>query len=68
MHLRQKGRLRPELCPKFFVNFRPETDPKSPARLTTLLYAVFFNAERQAGKLWIPVLDFWLTDWNQIIL
>ena len=34
-HLRQKVRLRPET----FVNLRPEPkpDPKSPARLTTLL-------------------------------
>ena len=32
VHLRQKVRLRPEI----FVNFRPEPNPKSPARLTTL--------------------------------
>ena len=32
MHLRQKVLLRPEI----FVNFRPEPEPKSPARFTTL--------------------------------
>ena len=32
VHSRQKARLRP----KIFVNFRPEPDPKSPARLTTM--------------------------------
>ena len=36
VHLRQKVRLRPEYKPEIFVNFRPEPDPKSPARLTTL--------------------------------
>ena len=36
VHLRQKVRLRPELNPKF-LSFRPETDPESPARLTTLI-------------------------------
>ena len=36
VHLRQKVRLKPELNPKF-LSFRPETDPKSPARLTTLI-------------------------------
>ena len=33
VHERQKARLRPEI----FVNSRPEPDPKSPARLTTLV-------------------------------
>ena len=33
VHLKQKARLTPEI----FVNFRPEPDPKSPARLTTLV-------------------------------
>ena len=37
-HLRPKARLRPDLSPKISVNFRPEPDPKSPARLTTLMY------------------------------
>ena len=32
VHLRQKVLFRPEI----FVNFRPESEPKSPARLTTL--------------------------------
>ena len=43
VHLRQKVRLRPELSPKFLSTLgpnptrtRPEPDPKSPARLTTL--------------------------------
>ena len=36
VHLRQKAHLRPELSQKFVVNFRPEPDPKTPARLTTL--------------------------------
>ena len=36
VHLRQKVRFRPEISPNIFVNFRPEPDPKSPARLTTL--------------------------------
>ena len=35
VHLRQKAHLKPELSPKFVVNFRPEPDPQSPARLTT---------------------------------
>ena len=33
VHLRQKVRLRPEI----FVKFRPDPNPKSPARLTTLM-------------------------------
>ena len=38
VHLRQKASLMPELIrPVIFVNFRPEPDPKSPARLTTLV-------------------------------
>ena len=36
VHQTQKARFRPELSPKFFVNFRPEPDLESPARLTTL--------------------------------
>ena len=43
VHLRQKVRLRPELSPKFMSTLgpnpaqaRPEPDPKSPTRLTTL--------------------------------
>ena len=36
VHIKKKVRLRPELSPKFFFNFKPEPDPKSPARLTTL--------------------------------
>ena len=43
VHLRQKLRLRPELSRKFLstsgpnpAQTRPEPDPKSPARLTTL--------------------------------
>ena len=35
VYLRQKARLRPELSP-YFVNFRPEPDPKKLARLTSL--------------------------------
>ena len=45
VHLRQKARLRPELSPKFLPTLgpnpartRPEPDPKSPARLTTLVH------------------------------
>ena len=34
VHLRQKVSLRPEI----FVSFRPESGPKSPARLTTLIH------------------------------
>ena len=40
VHVRQKTRLRPELSPKFCqlqARIRPKPDPKSPARLTTLL-------------------------------
>ena len=44
VHLRQKACLRPELSPKFLSTLgpsparpEPELDPKSPARLTTLL-------------------------------
>ena len=44
VHLRQKVRLRRELSPKFLSTLgpnpartRPEPDPKSPARLTTLV-------------------------------
>ena len=40
VHLRQKLRLRPELSPKFLSTLGPNparTDPKSPARLTTLM-------------------------------
>ena len=47
VHLKQKARLRPELSPKFLSTLgpnpartRPEPDPKSPARLTTLLRVV----------------------------
>ena len=36
VHLRHKVRLRPELSLNFFSNFRPEPDPKSPARLTIM--------------------------------
>ena len=41
VHLRQKVRLRPKLSPKFLSTLgpspaKPEPDPKSPARLTTL--------------------------------
>ena len=36
VHLRQKARLRPEKARRF-VNFKPEPDPKSQARLTTLI-------------------------------
>ena len=38
VHLRQKVRLKPELSPENFVNFRPEpeSDLKSQARFTTL--------------------------------
>ena len=35
-HLRQKARIRPELSRKF-CQLRPEPDPKSPARLITLV-------------------------------
>ena len=35
MHLRQKARPRLKLSTKF-CNFRPEPDPKSPARLATM--------------------------------
>ena len=47
LHLRQKVRLRPDLNPKFLSTLgpnpartRPEPDPKSPARLTTLICQV----------------------------
>ena len=42
VHQKQKARLRPDLSPKIFVNFRPEPDPKIPARLTTLLWLIPF--------------------------
>ena len=37
VHLRQKSKSQARIKPELFVNFRPEPDPKSPARLTTLL-------------------------------
>ena len=47
-HLRQKAHLRPELSPKFLPTLDPnpartrlEPDPKSPARLTTLMLLDF---------------------------
>ena len=36
VHLRQKSTSQARIKPDIFVNFRPEPDPKSPARLTTL--------------------------------
>ena len=36
VHLKQTVRLRPRTKPEIFVKFRPELDPKSLARLTTL--------------------------------
>ena len=36
VHLRQKSQSQARIKPEIFVNFRPEADPKSPARLTTL--------------------------------
>ena len=50
VHLRQKARLRPELSPKLSSTLGPkpartrlEPDPKSPARLTTLLLLANFS-------------------------
>ena len=41
VHIRQKVCLRLEQTkPEIFVNFRPEPNPKSPARLTTLFLNV----------------------------
>ena len=44
VYLKQKAHLRPEFSPNFFsasgpnpARTRPEPDPKSPARLTTLI-------------------------------
>ena len=42
VHLGPKARLRP----KIFVNFRPEPDPKSPARFTTLGQTFFFLTKK----------------------
>ena len=38
VHLRQKSTSQARIKPEIFVIFRPERDPKSPARLTTLSY------------------------------
>ena len=41
VHLRQKVCLKPAI----FINFRPEPDPKSPARLTTLVAHIKKNSD-----------------------
>ena len=55
VHLRQKVRFRPEIIPKILSTLgpkpartRPEPDPKNPARLTTLVYAV--DSRRSSRK------------------
>ena len=41
VHLRQKVRFKPEIFVNFRPEFRPEPDPKNPARLTTLSDSAF---------------------------
>ena len=36
VHLRKKSTFQARIKPEIFVNFRPEPDPKSLARVTTL--------------------------------
>ena len=43
VHLRQKERLRPELSPKIFVNFRPQPKPYQ-------IY-IFYHIEKRSKEI-----------------
>ena len=48
VHLKQKSISQARIKPEIFVDFRPEPDPKIPARLTTL-----DHSPKKMRMLWI---------------